>query len=141
MRCDSEFNFWCKYKFIWGFSCLYYSPGYKTTKGTVVYYFELFLKVIQYWMLFSLGFLLRMCGFLNMVIETNWLKTVSEREPACLYTSKSLQTSVVTAVDFFWFMLTFFFFLLVLIRFIIMLILNIWVTATILHYRKTKKTD
>ncbi|NXS34983.1 PQLC3 protein, partial [Pomatostomus ruficeps] len=29
----------------------------------------------------------------------------------------------------------------VLIRFIIMLILNIWVTATILHYRKTKKTD
>ncbi|NXU16037.1 PQLC3 protein, partial [Pardalotus punctatus] len=29
----------------------------------------------------------------------------------------------------------------VLIRFIIMLILNIWVTATILNYRKTKKTD
>ncbi|RMC17262.1 hypothetical protein DUI87_05840 [Hirundo rustica rustica] len=29
----------------------------------------------------------------------------------------------------------------VLIRFIIMLILNIWVTATILHYRKTRKTD
>ncbi|NXR47934.1 PQLC3 protein, partial [Hippolais icterina] len=29
----------------------------------------------------------------------------------------------------------------VLIRFIIMFILNIWVTATILHYRKTKKTD
>ncbi|NXM55699.1 PQLC3 protein, partial [Illadopsis cleaveri] len=29
----------------------------------------------------------------------------------------------------------------VLIRFIIMLILNIWVTATVLHYRKTKKTD
>ncbi|NWI88036.1 PQLC3 protein, partial [Pitta sordida] len=29
----------------------------------------------------------------------------------------------------------------VLIRFIIMLILNIWVTATILQYRKTKKTD
>lgn len=29
----------------------------------------------------------------------------------------------------------------VLIRFIIMLILNIWVTATILHYSKTKKTD
>ncbi|NWV83280.1 PQLC3 protein, partial [Dasyornis broadbenti] len=29
----------------------------------------------------------------------------------------------------------------VLIRFIIMLLLNIWVTATILHYRKTKKTD
>ncbi|XP_074751735.1 solute carrier family 66 member 3 isoform X2 [Athene noctua] len=29
----------------------------------------------------------------------------------------------------------------VLIRFIIMLILNIWVTATILHYRKIKKTD
>ncbi|XP_032912123.1 solute carrier family 66 member 3 isoform X1 [Catharus ustulatus] len=28
----------------------------------------------------------------------------------------------------------------VLIRFITMLILNIWVTATILHYRKTKKT-
>ncbi|NWW49610.1 PQLC3 protein, partial [Pedionomus torquatus] len=34
-----------------------------------------------------------------------------------------------------------FFSLLVLIRFITMLILNIWVTATILHYRKTKKTD
>nr|XP_009680547.1 PREDICTED: PQ-loop repeat-containing protein 3 isoform X6 [Struthio camelus australis] len=31
--------------------------------------------------------------------------------------------------------------LIVLIRFITMLILNIWVTATILHYRKTKKTD
>ncbi|NXC16237.1 PQLC3 protein, partial [Corythaeola cristata] len=30
---------------------------------------------------------------------------------------------------------------LVLIRFITMLILNIWVTATILHYRKTKKTE
>ncbi|NXM66148.1 PQLC3 protein, partial [Serilophus lunatus] len=29
----------------------------------------------------------------------------------------------------------------VLVRFIIMLILNIWVTATILHYRKTRKTD
>ncbi|NXK34984.1 PQLC3 protein, partial [Piprites chloris] len=29
----------------------------------------------------------------------------------------------------------------VLIRFITMLILNIWVTATILYYRKTKKTD
>ncbi|XP_064563794.1 solute carrier family 66 member 3 [Zonotrichia leucophrys gambelii] len=29
----------------------------------------------------------------------------------------------------------------VLIRFIVMLILNIWVTATILHYRKIKKTD
>ncbi|XP_074751736.1 solute carrier family 66 member 3 isoform X3 [Athene noctua] len=29
----------------------------------------------------------------------------------------------------------------ILIRFIIMLILNIWVTATILHYRKIKKTD
>ncbi|NXC93918.1 PQLC3 protein, partial [Certhia familiaris] len=29
----------------------------------------------------------------------------------------------------------------VLIRFIIMLIFNIWVTATILHYRKTKRTD
>ncbi|KAM9616451.1 solute carrier family 66 member 3 isoform 2-T2 [Morphnus guianensis] len=29
----------------------------------------------------------------------------------------------------------------VLIRFVTMLILNIWVTATILHYRKTKKTD
>ncbi|NXI10268.1 PQLC3 protein, partial [Irena cyanogastra] len=29
----------------------------------------------------------------------------------------------------------------VLIRYIVMLILNIWVTATILHYRKTKKTD
>ncbi|NXO16128.1 PQLC3 protein, partial [Oriolus oriolus] len=29
----------------------------------------------------------------------------------------------------------------VLIRFIIMLILNIWVTATILHYSKNKKTD
>ncbi|NWH87043.1 PQLC3 protein, partial [Aegithalos caudatus] len=29
----------------------------------------------------------------------------------------------------------------VLIRFIVMLILNIWVTATVLHYRKTKKTD
>uniref|UniRef100_A0A8C9NFB5 Solute carrier family 66 member 3 n=1 Tax=Serinus canaria TaxID=9135 RepID=A0A8C9NFB5_SERCA len=28
-----------------------------------------------------------------------------------------------------------------LIRFIVMLILNIWVTATILHYKKTKKTD
>ncbi|NXG02904.1 PQLC3 protein, partial [Sakesphorus luctuosus] len=28
----------------------------------------------------------------------------------------------------------------VLIRFIIMLILNLWVTATVLHYRKTKKT-
>lgn len=36
-----------------------------------------------------------------MVIETNWLKTVSEHEPACLYISKSLQISVVTAVDFF----------------------------------------
>ncbi|NXX75928.1 PQLC3 protein, partial [Urocolius indicus] len=35
----------------------------------------------------------------------------------------------------------FFFSLLVLIRFITMLILNIWVTATILHYRKIKKTD
>ncbi|NXL97067.1 PQLC3 protein, partial [Tyrannus savana] len=34
-----------------------------------------------------------------------------------------------------------FFPLLVLIRFITMLILNIWVTATILHYGKTKKTD
>uniref|UniRef100_A0A8B9Q519 Solute carrier family 66 member 3 n=1 Tax=Apteryx owenii TaxID=8824 RepID=A0A8B9Q519_APTOW len=31
--------------------------------------------------------------------------------------------------------------LIVLIRFITMLILNIWVTATILHYRKTKKID
>ncbi|NXT29744.1 PQLC3 protein, partial [Syrrhaptes paradoxus] len=30
---------------------------------------------------------------------------------------------------------------LILIRFITMLILNIWVTATILHYRKAKKTD
>ncbi|NXT11605.1 PQLC3 protein, partial [Prunella fulvescens] len=30
---------------------------------------------------------------------------------------------------------------LILIRFIVMLILNIWVTATILYYRKTKKTD
>ncbi|NXC57011.1 PQLC3 protein, partial [Aleadryas rufinucha] len=30
---------------------------------------------------------------------------------------------------------------LILIRFIIMLILNIWVTATILHYSKPKKTD
>ncbi|RLW12142.1 hypothetical protein DV515_00000703 [Chloebia gouldiae] len=29
----------------------------------------------------------------------------------------------------------------ILIRFIVMLILNIWVTVTILHYRKTKKTD
>ncbi|XP_062345679.1 solute carrier family 66 member 3 isoform X1 [Cinclus cinclus] len=29
----------------------------------------------------------------------------------------------------------------VLIRFIVMLILNIWVTVTILHYRKTRKTD
>ncbi|XP_063280869.1 solute carrier family 66 member 3 isoform X1 [Prinia subflava] len=29
----------------------------------------------------------------------------------------------------------------VLTRFIIMLILNIWVTATVLYYRKTKKTD
>ncbi|OPJ73570.1 PQ-loop repeat-containing protein 3 [Patagioenas fasciata monilis] len=29
----------------------------------------------------------------------------------------------------------------VLIRFITMLILNIWVTATVLHYRKSKKTD
>uniref|UniRef100_A0A8C9NG75 Solute carrier family 66 member 3 n=1 Tax=Serinus canaria TaxID=9135 RepID=A0A8C9NG75_SERCA len=29
----------------------------------------------------------------------------------------------------------------ILIRFIVMLILNIWVTATILHYKKTKKTD
>ncbi|NWH24984.1 PQLC3 protein, partial [Grus americana] len=29
----------------------------------------------------------------------------------------------------------------VLIRFITMLILNIWVTATVLHYRKAKKTD
>ncbi|NXC29280.1 PQLC3 protein, partial [Campylorhamphus procurvoides] len=28
----------------------------------------------------------------------------------------------------------------VLIRFIIMLILNLWVTATVLHYKKTKKT-
>ncbi|NXX70389.1 PQLC3 protein, partial [Spizella passerina] len=36
---------------------------------------------------------------------------------------------------------TAFFFLLILIRFIVMLILNIWVTATILHYRKIKKTD
>ncbi|KAF2982193.1 hypothetical protein EK904_002617 [Melospiza melodia maxima] len=34
-----------------------------------------------------------------------------------------------------------FFSLLVLIRFIVMLILNIWVTATVLHYRKIKKTD
>ncbi|XP_025892874.1 PQ-loop repeat-containing protein 3 [Nothoprocta perdicaria] len=31
--------------------------------------------------------------------------------------------------------------LIVLFRFITMLILNIWVTATVLHYRKTKKTD
>ncbi|XP_074845062.1 solute carrier family 66 member 3 isoform X3 [Carettochelys insculpta] len=29
----------------------------------------------------------------------------------------------------------------ILVRFIIMLVLNIWVTATILHYRKTEKTD
>ncbi|XP_062345681.1 solute carrier family 66 member 3 isoform X3 [Cinclus cinclus] len=29
----------------------------------------------------------------------------------------------------------------ILIRFIVMLILNIWVTVTILHYRKTRKTD
>ncbi|OWK63329.1 PQ-loop repeat-containing protein 3 [Lonchura striata] len=60
---------------------------------------------------------------------------------ACLYTSKSLQTSAVTVVDFFDLCLQYFFSLLVLIRFIVMLILNIWVTATILHYRKTKKTD
>lgn len=47
------------------------------------------------------------------------------------------------AVDFFWIYAykSFYFSLLVLIRFITMLILNIWVTATILHYRKTKKTD
>nr|XP_042704646.1 solute carrier family 66 member 3 isoform X1 [Chrysemys picta bellii] len=31
--------------------------------------------------------------------------------------------------------------LMVLVRFIIMLVLNIWVTATILRYRKTEKTD
>ncbi|XP_038252777.1 solute carrier family 66 member 3 isoform X1 [Dermochelys coriacea] len=31
--------------------------------------------------------------------------------------------------------------LIVLVRFIIMLVLNIWVTATILRYRKTEKTD
>ncbi|NWI68222.1 PQLC3 protein, partial [Todus mexicanus] len=29
----------------------------------------------------------------------------------------------------------------VLIRFVTMLVLNVWVTATILHYRKPKKTD
>nr|XP_042704647.1 solute carrier family 66 member 3 isoform X2 [Chrysemys picta bellii] len=29
----------------------------------------------------------------------------------------------------------------ILVRFIIMLVLNIWVTATILRYRKTEKTD
>lgn len=35
-------------------------------------------------MLFSLGFMLRMCGFLNMVIETNWLKTVlNVNQPVC----------------------------------------------------------
>ncbi|NXE21279.1 PQLC3 protein, partial [Ardeotis kori] len=47
------------------------------------------------------------------------------------------------AIDFLnLFMLTRFFFpLLVLIRFITILILNIWVTATVLHYRKAKKTD
>ncbi|NXF18340.1 PQLC3 protein, partial [Rhodinocichla rosea] len=50
-------------------------------------------------------------------------------------------TCVVTAADFFDLCLQYFFSLLVLIRFIVMLILNIWVTATILHYRKIKKTD
>ncbi|NXS77098.1 PQLC3 protein, partial [Pandion haliaetus] len=69
----------------------------------------------------------------------------------CLWQTKdSGQVSALTwsmsaytcAIDSFGFMLTrFFFSLLVLIRFITMLILNIWVTATILHYRKTKKTD
>ncbi|XP_015476943.1 solute carrier family 66 member 3 isoform X1 [Parus major] len=47
-----------------------------------------------------------------------------------VYTSSArIITTVMTTND-----------LAVLIRFIIMLILNIWVTATILHYRKTKKT-
>lgn len=49
-----------------------------------------------------------------------------------------------TAVDFFLELCLqdfLFFSLLVLIRFITMLILNVWVTITILRYRKTKKTD
>ncbi|NWH30773.1 PQLC3 protein, partial [Chloropsis hardwickii] len=116
----------------------------------VIFWVSWYMLTLQKWII---DLAMNLCTFVSAASKLVQLQHLWESKDSgqasaltwgmSVYTSASkLQTTcVLTAVDFFDLCLQYFFSLLVLIRFIVMLILNIWVTATILHYRKTKKTD
>ncbi|NWX36382.1 PQLC3 protein, partial [Notiomystis cincta] len=85
---------------------------------------------------------MNLCTFVSAASKLAQLKHLWQTKDSGQASALTWGMSAYTcAVDFFDLCLQYFFSLLVLIRFIIMLILNIWVTATILQYSKTKKTD
>lgn len=116
---------------------------HKGIKGTVVYYFQIPLTSAKCSSLLRLLWeFLGSWTWQFKLIDLKELQNGNQPVFTPVEVYKTMCILKMTAVDSFGFMLTrYFFSLLVLIRFITMLILNIWVTATILQYRKTKKTD
>ncbi|NXR31642.1 PQLC3 protein, partial [Zosterops hypoxanthus] len=104
----------------------------------LLYWGSWYMLTLQKWII---DLAMNMCTFISAASKVVQLQHLWQTKDSGQASALTWGMSVYTcAVDSFNLCLQFFF-LLVLIRFIIMLILNIWVTATVLHYRKTIKTD
>ncbi|NWW09547.1 PQLC3 protein, partial [Oreocharis arfaki] len=121
--------------------CIMHFSG-KTKRAlfyAVVFWVGWYMLTLQKWII---DLSMNLCTFISAASKLVQLQHLWQTKDSGQASALTWGLSAYTcAIDFFLFMLTIFFSLLVLIRFIIMLILNIWVTATILHYSKTKKTD
>ncbi|NXI30251.1 PQLC3 protein, partial [Sterrhoptilus dennistouni] len=104
----------------------------------LIYWGSWYMLTLQKWII---DLAMNMCTFISAaskVVQLQHLWQTKDSGQASALTwgmsvytcAARILTTVMTTND-----------LAVLIRFIIMLILNIWVTATVLHYRKTIKTD
>ncbi|NXV69362.1 PQLC3 protein, partial [Molothrus ater] len=106
----------------------------------LVYWVGWYMITLQKWIIDLAMNLCTLISAASKLVQLQHLwETKDAGQASALTWGMSVYASAV--VDFFDLCLQYFFSLLVLIRFILMLILNIWVTATILHYRKIKKTD
>ncbi|NXY83268.1 PQLC3 protein, partial [Alcedo cyanopectus] len=100
-----------------------------------------YMLALQKWII---DLAMNLCTFISAASKLAQLRCLWQTKDSGQVSALTWSMSAYTcAIDSFGFILTrfLFLFLLVLTRFIIMLILNIWVTATILHYRKNKRTD
>ncbi|TRZ20562.1 hypothetical protein HGM15179_006529 [Zosterops borbonicus] len=118
--------------------CLEMKWGSFSAPSLCIYWGSWYMLTLQKWII---DLAMNMCTFISAaskVVQLQHLWQTKDSGQASALTwgmsvytcAARILTTVMTTND-----------LAVLIRFIIMLILNIWVTATVLHYRKTIKTD